>query len=77
MKLTIKMKDERERFADIPSMHIGATITYKDGTTEFSNHFFVDNVSELEDLESELEQIAYQIRDFRMKNFPESKEIEE
>ncbi len=34
------------------------------------------NTDELEDLESELETIASQIRDFRMKNFPESTEIE-
>ena len=32
---------------------------------------------QLEDLESELEQIAYQIRDFRMKNFPESEDIDD
>jgi len=30
----------------------------------------------LEDLESELQKISSQIRDFRMKNFPESTEIE-
>lgn len=30
------------------------------------------NRDDLENLESELQKIAYQIRDFRMKNFPES-----
>lgn len=40
--------------------------------------FYIDiaNVDMLEDLEAEIESIASQIRDFRMKNFPESTEIE-
>lgn len=31
----------------------------------------------LEDMESEFEKIAFQIREFRMKNFPENTEIED
>jgi len=62
-----------------------ATMDYSDNTAnikiegEGSTHFYSSNLnaSDLEDLESELEQIAFQIRDFRMKNFPESQEIEE
>lgn len=34
------------------------------------------NADDLEDLEREIESIAFQIREFRMKNFPESAGIE-
>jgi predicted RNA-binding protein with PIN domain len=66
------------------TMWLEATIDYSENTakiliqgegSEFLSYRELYS-SDLEDLESELEQIAYQIRDFRMKNFPESTEIE-
>lgn len=48
---------------------------YPNAGNQFKFHAM--NADQLEDLESELENIAFQIREFRMKNFPESESIEE
>jgi len=61
-----------------------ATIDYSDNTCkiliqgEGSEHISYREMfaSDLEDLESQLQSIASQIRDFRIKNFPESENID-
>lgn len=67
------------------TMWLEATIDYSDNTADIVIEdeccprlkFSSLNSSDLEDLESELQKIAFQIRDFRMKNFPESESINE
>ena len=77
MKLEIKMTNKKERFSEIEAMWINGEIKYSHGAASFTHSFCVENRDELEDLESHIESIAFAIRDFRMKNFPESESIDE
>lgn len=45
-------------------------------TSEGKIYLNVNNADDLEDLEAEIESLAFAIREFRMKNFPESDTIE-
>lgn len=55
-----------------------ATLTITDASTD--SQIIIESLwhhDDFEEIESQLEKIASQIREFRMKNFPESENIDE
>lgn len=75
MKLKVKITDHSELLGKAMRDFIAVEFSCSTPGTEFTGTSY-HTPEALEDLEAHIESIAFQIRDFRMNNFPESTEIE-
>ena len=74
MKITIKLEDKRGTYSNIKSMWIKGHIQFENGETTFTDGFFCDDVSALEEFEESIESLLTHVKDFKREHYPEQEE---